>query len=250
MWINIGHKAFWLAHFLSLFSSPNRSIIEKPASLSNTNFVATQSLSHHPALRFTVAKTKEYSVDLKRAAIAAFHRGTSQSQVKKDFGVSRELISSWKRKRRVIRTIENEEYICQNRECHSKNISENPQLYVVNIEKKVNEFGDVQLSVSAVKVNLRRVSPFGRRPNRKPMISAKSWTACLKFARGYQHGTEGKWSHVLRSDEGKFNLFSFDGKRLGNWFLSESCWKQSSILSCNFQARWWEHYILEMFFRW
>jgi len=46
-----------------------------------------------------MAKSKEYSLDLKQAVIDALEHGMSQAQAARTFGVLRQLISAWNKKK-------------------------------------------------------------------------------------------------------------------------------------------------------
>jgi hypothetical protein len=61
------------------------------------------------------------------------------------------------------------------------------------------------------KGQLRYAGLFLRRPAEKPVIFRKNQKPQLKFAREHRDWTTKQWSHVLWSDESKYNLFGFDG---------------------------------------
>ena len=57
---------------------------------------------------------------------------------------------------------------------------------------------------------------------RKPLVSKKNQKVHLNFATEHIVWTEEQWNMVHFSDESKFNLFEFDGKRfvkMGNSYL-------------------------------
>lgn len=165
-------------------------------------------------------KVKEYSQDLKDAVISAIRKGKTQAQVAKDFGLSRQIVNVWKIKHQSTGTTDNKQRA--GRPCkitpRTKNLirklsKADPKKTAVDINKELREYHNVQISNSAVKLILRESNLHGRRPSKKPLISAKNRKARLEFARDHQNWTPEQWSRVLWSDESKFNLFSSDGIR-------------------------------------
>ena len=69
----------------------------------------------------------------------------------------------------------------------------------------------LQCSVATTKRRLRCHNLFGRRPAKKPLISAKNRKARLKFAKEHLHWTVKDWSKILWTDESKFMMFGSDG---------------------------------------
>ena len=92
-----------------------------------------------------------------------------------------------------------------------RKVQANLRLTAVGIQKDLSENYSVSVSVSTVKSILMKCNLHGRRPSRKPMISAKNRKACLAFAKKYANWDFEDWARVLWSDESKFNIFSSDG---------------------------------------
>lgn len=165
-------------------------------------------------------KVKEYSKDLKDAVINALREGKSQAQVAKDFGLSRQIVSTWKKKQLSTGSTDNKQRTGRPTKItlRTKNLilklsKADPRKTAVDINRELREYHNVQISNSTVKLILRESNLYGRRPSKKPLISPKNRKARLDFARTHRNWTPEQWSRVLWSDESKYNLFSSDGIR-------------------------------------
>uniref|UniRef100_A0A7I4Z4K4 Paired domain-containing protein n=1 Tax=Haemonchus contortus TaxID=6289 RepID=A0A7I4Z4K4_HAECO len=80
-----------------------------------------------------------------------------------------------------------------------------------DIRKQVTSSSGISISQSTVQRRLRAGGLFGRRPSKKPLVSAKNRKARLDFARKHLAWNRDDWKKVLFSDESKFCLFGSDG---------------------------------------
>ena len=87
----------------------------------------------------------------------------------------------------------------------------NPRLDAVQLNEILSKDLGVRCSVTTTKRRLRAAELFGRRPCKKPFISAKNQKARLKFAKKHLSWSPQQWSKVLWSDESKYLLFGSDG---------------------------------------
>lgn len=81
----------------------------------------------------------------------------------------------------------------------------------VAIKNELKENYDTNIHVSTVKRRLTSNGLHGRRPTKKPFISAKNKKLRVEFAKRHELWTSSEWSTILWSDESKFNLVSSDG---------------------------------------
>ena len=74
---------------------------------------------------------------------------------------------------------------------------------------------ELQLKVSenTVRRHLDIAGLFSYRAAKKPFISEKNRKARLELAHAHKNRTVEQWSHILWSDESKFNLRHSDGKK-------------------------------------
>lgn len=169
---------------------------------------------------FNMPKVKEYSQDLKDAVINALRGGRTQAQVSKDFGLSRQIVNTWYKKKRETGTTENQKRTGRPTKItqRTKNLilklsKADPRRTAPDINRELREHHNVVISDSAIKLILRKANLHGRRPSKKPLISEKNRKARLEFAKEHKDWTIEQWSRVIWSDESKFNLFSSDGIR-------------------------------------
>lgn len=87
----------------------------------------------------------------------------------------------------------------------------NPRSTAVDIRAELHQHSVSEVSVETVRRRLRDAGLNGRRPVRKPLISAKNRKARLEFAHRHLNWTVQQWKSVLWSDESKFSLFGSDG---------------------------------------
>jgi len=86
-----------------------------------------------------------------------------------------------------------------------------PTLTCVDIAAGLMENDNLNVSRMTIARRLSDAGLHGRRPAKKPFISAKNLRSRMEFARTHLHWTSGDWANVLFSDEKKFNLFGSDG---------------------------------------
>ena len=77
----------------------------------------------------------------------------------------------------------------------------------------MHQFHGTNCSIDTTKRRLRQNNLYGRRPVKKPLVSARNLRTRIKFARDHLSWTVNDWSKVLFSNESKFMLFSSDGIR-------------------------------------
>ena len=75
------------------------------------------------------------------------------------------------------------------------------------IHSEFTQSHQISCSYATVKRCLRQNNLFGRRPVKKPFVSAKNRSARLKFAKEHLNWTANQWSKILWSDEFFFILF-------------------------------------------
>jgi hypothetical protein len=71
----------------------------------------------------------------------------------------------------------------------------------------------VHIHISTIERRMASFGLHGRRPSKKPLISAKNRKAGHVFAQQYKSRTSLQWSQVLWNDGSEFNLLSSDGIR-------------------------------------
>ena len=165
-------------------------------------------------------KTKEYSEDFKESVLKALRAGEmTQSQIVRTFCVSRQLVSHLKMKFLRTGTPQNKtrsgrpEITTENTDRLIRRLSvSDVQRSAVSIRNELEEIFDVEVHVSTVKRRLVNFGLHGRRPARRPLISVKNRKLRLAFAREHGQWRLSEWSKVLRSDESKFNLNSYEGR--------------------------------------
>ena len=81
-----------------------------------------------------------------------------------------------------------------------------PRKSAKEIHREFTQSHQISCSYATVKRRLRQNNLFGRRPVKKPFVSAKNRRARLKFAKEHLNWTANQWSKILWSDESKFNV--------------------------------------------
>jgi len=162
-------------------------------------------------------KLKEYSTDFKKAVITALKQGKTQAEVARNFNVSRQLVSIWNKVFNKRGTIENKSRSGRPKKTTTidriiKRLSASDvRKSAVAIKNELKENYDTDIHVSTVKRRLISYGLHGRRPTKKPLISAKNQKLRIAFAKRHKLWTSSEWSSILWSDESKFNLVSSDG---------------------------------------
>jgi len=167
-----------------------------------------------------MVKLKEYSNDFKEAVLEALKDGRTQAEVARMFHVSPQLVSSWKNRFDRRKTVQNMARSGRPKKTSQRIDNIIKKLSTSNVHRTATAIRDdlevnynIQVTVSTVKRRLTAVGLHGRRPAKKPLISAKNRIARVKFATEHALWTSEEWSKLLWSDESKFNLFSSDGIR-------------------------------------
>src|SRR5436190_4286305 len=156
-------------------------------------------------------KQKEYSDDIKLAVIAALKNGKSQAQVARDFNLSRQIISVWNLKQQSTGSVSNKQRSGRPPKL-TDNVSRiirrmsvaNPRLTAADIKRDLNQNHSLDISLTTVKQCLCNANLIGRRPSKKPFISARNRKARLEFAQKYKNWISPEWTRVLWSNESKF----------------------------------------------
>ncbi|XGW22217.1 hypothetical protein V3C99_004875 [Haemonchus contortus] len=79
-----------------------------------------------------------------------------------------------------------------------------PRLTAAEILREISTPEGPNPSLSTVQRRLREAGLFGRRPAKKPLISAKNRKARLDWAQAHKNWTVRQWRKVIWSDESKF----------------------------------------------
>lgn len=161
---------------------------------------------------------KEYSTDIKEAVIHALKIGRNQAEVARNFGISRQLVNVWNRLYRIRGHVNNKFRQGRPRKTTIRIDKIIKRQSIADPRKTARQITDdlrqnyaVDVHVSTVKRRLVDQGLLGRRPSKKPFISAKNRKARIAFAKIHCNWTTEEWSRVLWSDESKFNLMSSDG---------------------------------------
>lgn len=70
----------------------------------------------------------------------------------------------------------------------------------------------LDISASTIGRRLRKAGLLGRKPRKKPWLTARHKNARLMFAMQHRHWTVEQWSKVLFTDESRFSPFKSDGR--------------------------------------
>ena len=79
--------------------------------------------------------------------------------------------------------------------------------------RDVNNELELKVSKNTVRRRLDVAGLFCLLAAKKPFISEKNRKSRLEFAHGHKNWAIEQWSHILWSDESKFNLRHSDGKK-------------------------------------
>lgn len=87
----------------------------------------------------------------------------------------------------------------------------NPRLTASDIAREIWSPNEPNPSLRTIRRRLQSANLHGRRPVKKPFISAKNRKARIEWARTHLHWTRAQWETVIWSDESKFCLYGTDG---------------------------------------
>lgn len=168
-----------------------------------------------------MAKTRgarDISEQQQRAIIEGCKQGRTHEQLARQFGVSKsaitKLLMRWKVQDGYVKKEKTGRPRCTT-SVADRNIfrtsRSNPRLTAADIIKEIFTVGDSKPSVRTVRRRLQAGGLHGRRPAKKPFISAKNRKARIEWAKAHLNWTSQQWSDVFWSDESKFMLFGSDG---------------------------------------
>jgi transposase len=165
-----------------------------------------------------MGKAKSISLKLQEQIVKAVKKGSSYQAVSEVFGVSKSgvghVMERFKQRECVeIRKSGGRPLVTTKREDDAlvRLSKSQPRLDAVQLHAQMVKNYGLKYSVSTVKRRLNNAGLFGRRPCKKPLISAKNRKARVEFAKAHKNWTAADWSKVLWSDESKYLLFGTDG---------------------------------------
>ncbi|XGW29485.1 hypothetical protein V3C99_008926 [Haemonchus contortus] len=152
------------------------------------------------------------------AIIRSFHEGLTSRQVSEIQGVSVRCFQATWRKYKDTGFVEVKKHPGAARmtpRLVDRNIvrlaRNDPRLTAAEILRELSTPEGPNPSLSTVQRRLREAGLFGRRPAKKPLISAKNRKARLDWAHAHKNWTVQQWRKVIWSDESKFLLYGTDG---------------------------------------
>ena len=162
--------------------------------------------------------SKNVSFDLQKAIVRGHQRGLTHKALAEQFNVSRTAITNIIKRYRLHGCVEIRKSSGRPK-ITSRLIDRNilrmsrsdPRLTTVDISRHLAEEDHIKVSDSTVRRRLKAVGLHGRRPVKKPLISAKNRKTRVNFAKKHINWTKQQWRDVLWSDESKFSLFGSDG---------------------------------------
>lgn len=165
-----------------------------------------------------MVRAKEYSSDFKKAVVEATKTGLLEAQVSRQFRVCRQIVNKWVKKDTLHGTTDNQPRSGRPKKTTARQdflicreSKKNPRATATSIWSDLTKSKTIDVSITTVKRRLNAGGLFGRRPSRKPLISAKNRKARVDFAKKYLKWTPKDWARVLWSDESKYKIFSSDG---------------------------------------
>ncbi|XP_047125103.1 uncharacterized protein LOC124807339 [Hydra vulgaris] len=167
-----------------------------------------------------MGNAKKVSDEIKKLVIKAVWKKMTYQRISKLYNVSKSEICHIMKRFRQRKTIESKPRAGRPKVTTEKTdkilvryCKNNPGMTAVELNSIMHQFHDINCSVDTTKRRLRQNILYGRRPFKKPLISARNLRTRIKFARHDLSWTAIDWSKVLFSDESKCMLFSSDGIR-------------------------------------
>uniref|UniRef100_A0A7I4YEL3 Paired domain-containing protein n=1 Tax=Haemonchus contortus TaxID=6289 RepID=A0A7I4YEL3_HAECO len=161
---------------------------------------------------------KEVPVSVQEAIIEAIRSGTKMSVLSQQYNLAKSTISKIFKCYRSRGSVMRKSRSGRPRKTTSSADSlilrtsmGDPRATASDIREQVTSFSGISISQSTVQRRLRTGGLFGRRPSKKPLVTAKNRKARLGFARKHLAWNRDDWKKVLFSDESKFCLFGSDG---------------------------------------
>uniref|UniRef100_A0A7I4YRH6 Paired domain-containing protein n=1 Tax=Haemonchus contortus TaxID=6289 RepID=A0A7I4YRH6_HAECO len=161
---------------------------------------------------------KEVPVSVQEAIIEAIRSGTKMSVLSQQYNLAKSTISKIFKRYRSRGPVRRKSRSGRPRKTTSRADSlilrtsmGDPRAAASDIREQVTSFSGISISQSTAQRRLRAGDLFGRRPSKKPLVTAKNRKARLGFARKHLAWNRDDWKKVLFSDESKFCLFGSDG---------------------------------------
>lgn len=161
---------------------------------------------------------KFHSTERKEKVVRFAENGHTVAEASRRFDIPHETIRRWARQKqkgghlavgsKTGRPRKTSRYTDKKIKWESQ---KNPHLTAPQILKEVQCPDVPSISIRTVQ---RRMVEHGLHVHhgvKKPLISKKSKTERLRWAREYGKWSQGQWSKIIWSDESKFNLFNSDG---------------------------------------
>lgn len=168
-----------------------------------------------------MAKTcgvRDLNKQQQKAIIEGRKQGRTHKKLAQQFGISKsavtKLLKRWKVQGGYVEKKKTGRPRCTStvvdRNILRKSRS-NPRLTASDIAREIFTPEESNPSVRTIRRRLQAAGLHGRRPVKKPFISAKNRKARVEWAKAHLHWTPQQWSDVVWSDESKFMLFGTDG---------------------------------------
>lgn len=161
---------------------------------------------------------KNLSENEQKAIVEGRRQGRTHFELAEQFHVSRQTISNllkrWKLqggyiyKKSTGRPRITNSVVDRNILRSARN---NPRLTATDIAREIATPNEPIPSIRTIRRRLQTAGLHGRRPVKKPFISAKNRKARLEWAKAHLHWGRKEWSNIIWSDESKYLLFGTDG---------------------------------------
>lgn len=161
---------------------------------------------------------KSLSEDIRTRIIREFKNGTKQSDIARQFHVSRQVVSALIKRFNIRGVVSDKKKCGRPRKTTARQDRTIVKIVMKDPFKSSNQIKTVlkaqgldNISARSIRRRLVDAKLFSRRPAKKPLLSLKNRKARLKFAKEHLNWTMEEWKRVCFSDESKYNLFNSDG---------------------------------------
>lgn len=162
--------------------------------------------------------SKNIGKEQQKAIVRGRQQGMTHEQLSRQFGVGKSTITKFLSRWQVQGDVQKKKNSGRPRvtsKLVDRNIvrlsRDNPRLTAVDITRELSIGNEVFPSIRTVRRRLQAAGLNGRRPVKKPLISAKNRKARVEFAKEHLEWTADQWKNIIWSDESKFSLFGSDG---------------------------------------